>query len=393
MEMDEIRKLIIFDFLLIVAENSLGYFLLWRLLGIIGLNLTFTLLSISTYIFPHLQLFESPLIDKYRDIVKLLKIGYILDIISIISLYPIFLYLVRLKLIFLAVLFIGSAFSSSVKALERTTLDKLFKILITDYQKGIYLIRKYKLIALATGQIVGTLSLALSLFENLTLIVVTALIGLAFLLSVRRVYNKIIQQSYTGFFKVGFLKIIKEKVLKTILVFDIIYSLPRSLIGLFIVYLVYYILRLPPIFIGLWSVITLTGNLVGNNLGYKFSINSKVLMSFLLVLSDISDISLVLLTNKQLLPILYIIIFLSRITGSFTTYYFSYLMCSSIPKETFATTTSIMDSISSVFDAIFTIVSALIISLISYSWSVVIAVIIFAILDILFVSSMLNLKR
>lgn len=134
--------------------------------------------------------------------------------------------------------------------------------------------------------------------------------------------------------------------------FDIIYSLPRSLIGLFIVYLVYYTLRLPPIFIGLWSVITLTGNLVGNNLGYKFSINSKVLMSFLLVLSGISDISLVFLTNKQLLPILYIIIFLSSNTGSFTTYYFSYLMYSSIPKETFATTTSIMDSISSVFDAI-----------------------------------------
>jgi len=393
MEMDEIRKLIIFDFLLIVAENSLGYFLLWRLLGIIGLSLTFTLFSITNYIFPHLKLFESPLIDKYRDIVKLLKIGYILDIISIISLYPIFLYLVRLKLIFLAALLIGSAFSSSIKALERTTLDKLFKILITDYQKEIYLIRKYKLIALATGHIVGTLLLALSLFENLTLIVIITLIDLAFLLSVRRVDNKIIQQSYTGFFKVGFLKIIKEKVLKTILVFDIIYSLPSSLIGLFIVYLVYYILRLPPIFIGLWSVIALTGDLVGNNLGYKFSINSKVLMSFLLVLSDISDISLVFLTNKQLLPILYIIIFLSSITGSFANYYFSYLMYSSIPKETFATTTSIMGSISSVFDGIFTIVSALIISLISYSWSVLIAVIIFAILDILFVSSMLNLKR
>jgi len=393
MEMDEIRKLIIFDFLLIVAENSLGYFLLWRLLGIIGLSLTFTLFSITNYIFPHLKLFESPLIDKYRDIVKLLKIGYILDIISIISLYPIFLYLVRLKLIFLAALLIGSGFSSSIKALERTTLDKLFKILITDYQKEIYLIRKYKLIALATGHIVGTLLLALSLFENLTLIVIITLIDLAFLLSVRRVDNKIIQQSYTGFFKVGFLKIIKEKVLKTILVFDIIYSLPSSLIGLFIVYLVYYILRLPPIFIGLWSVIALTGDLVGNNLGYKFSINSKVLMSFLLVLSDISDISLVFLTNKQLLPILYIIIFLSSITGSFANYYFSYLMYSSIPKETFATTTSIMGSISSVFDGIFTIVSALIISLISYSWSVLIAVIIFAILDILFVSSMLNLKR
>jgi hypothetical protein len=182
-------------------------------------------------------------------------------------------------------------------------------------------------------------------------------------------------------------------VLKIILVFDIIYSLPRSLIGLFIVYLVYYILRLPPIFIGLWSVITLTGNLVGNNLGYKFSINSKVLMSFLLVLSDISDISLVFLTNKQLLPIIYVILFLSSIAGSFANYYFSYLIYSSIPKKTFATSSSIMCSISSVFDAIFTIVSALIISLISYSWSVLIAVIIFAILDILFVSSMLNLKR
>jgi hypothetical protein len=291
------------------------------------------------------------------------------------------------------VLFIGSAFSNSIKALERTALNKLFKILITDYQKGIYLIRKYKLIALATGQIVGTLLLALSLFENLTLIVIITLIGLAFLLSVRRVDNEVDQQSYISVFKVGFLNIIKNNVLKTILIFDIIYSLPGSLIGLFIVYLVYYTLHLQPVFISLWSIIQIIGSVVGNNLGYQFSINSKAWMTFLFVLSDVSYISLVFLTNKQLLPIIYVILFLSSIAGSFANYYFSYLIYSSIPKKTFATSSSIMGSISSVFDAIFTIVSALIISLISYSWSVLIAVIIFAILDILFVSSMLNLKR
>ena len=132
--MDEVRKLIIFKFLLIVAENSLGYFLLWHLLGIIGLVLTYTLFSINNYILPHIQLFESPLIDKYKDIVKLLKIGYVLDIITIISLYPIFLYLVKLKLLFLTVLLIASPFISIIKALESTALDKLFKILMTDYR-------------------------------------------------------------------------------------------------------------------------------------------------------------------------------------------------------------------------------------------------------------------
>jgi len=132
--MDEVRKLIIFKFLLIVAENSLGYFLLWHLLGIIGLVLTYTLFSINNYILPHLRLFESPLIDKYKDIVKLLKIGYVLDIITIISLYPIFLYLVKLKLLFLTVLLIASPFISIIKALESTALDKLFKILMTDYR-------------------------------------------------------------------------------------------------------------------------------------------------------------------------------------------------------------------------------------------------------------------
>jgi len=132
--MDEVRKLIIFKFLLTVAENSLGYFLLWHLLGIIGLVLTYTLFSINNYILPHIQLFESPLIDKYKDIVKLLKIGYVLDIITIISLYPIFLYLVKLKLLFLTVLLIASPFISIIKALESTALDKLFKILMTDYR-------------------------------------------------------------------------------------------------------------------------------------------------------------------------------------------------------------------------------------------------------------------
>ena len=211
MIMDEVRKLIIFKFLLIVAENSLGYFLLWHLLGIIGLVLTYTLFSINNYILPHIQLFESPLIDKYKDIVKLLKIGYVLDIITIISLYPIFLYLVKLKLLFLTVLLISSPFISIIKALESTALDKLFKILMTDYQRGIYLVRKYELVALATGQILGTLLLALSLFENLTLIVIITLIGLAFLLSVRRVDNEVVaQQSYTTTFKVGFLNIIKK---------------------------------------------------------------------------------------------------------------------------------------------------------------------------------------
>jgi hypothetical protein len=138
MIMDEVRKLIIFKFLLTVAENSLGYFLLWHLLGIIGLVLTYTLFSINNYILPHIQLFESPLIDKYKDIVKLLKIGYVLDIITIISLYPIFLYLVKLKLLFLTVLLIASPFISIIKALESTALDKLFKILMTDYQGNLF---------------------------------------------------------------------------------------------------------------------------------------------------------------------------------------------------------------------------------------------------------------
>jgi len=36
------------------------------------------------------------------------------------------------------VLVIGSAFSSIIKALESTALDKLFKILMTDYQGNLF---------------------------------------------------------------------------------------------------------------------------------------------------------------------------------------------------------------------------------------------------------------
>ena len=223
---------------------------------------------------------------------------------------------------------------------------------------------------------------------------IITLIGLAFLLSVRRADNEVVaQQSYTTTFKIGFLNIIKNNVLKTILIFNIIYSLPGSLIKMFIVYLVYYALHLPPVLIGLWSIINIIGSLVGNKLGYKFSINSKAWMTFLFVLSDVSSISLVFFANEQLLPIIYVILFLSSIAGSFVNYYFSYLMYSSIPEETFATSSSIMGSISSVFDAVFTIISSLIISLISYFWSVLIAVIIFVILDILLVSSIFKLKK
>jgi len=87
------------------------------------------------------------------------------------------------------------------------------------------------------------------------------------LLSVRRADNEVAQQSYTSAFKVGFLNIIK----KTMLIFNIIYSLPRSLIYLFIVYLVYYALHLPPVLIGLWSIIQIIGSLVGDKLGYNFA--------------------------------------------------------------------------------------------------------------------------
>ena len=45
--------------------------------------------------------------------------------------------------------------------------------------------------------------------------------------------------------------------------FEIGYSLPNSLYGLFLVYLIYYIFHLPPILIGLWSIATILGNLLG----------------------------------------------------------------------------------------------------------------------------------
>jgi len=68
-------------------------------------------------------------------------------------------------------------------------------------------------------------------------------------------------------------------------------------------------------------------------------------------------------------------------------------MYSSIPKETFVTYSSTMGSISLVFNAVFTIISLLIIYLISNFWFIVKAVIIWVVLDVLLVYSIFKLKK
>jgi uncharacterized protein HemY len=68
-------------------------------------------------------------------------------------------------------------------------------------------------------------------------------------------------------------------------------------------------------------------------------------------------------------------------------------MYSSIPEETFVTYSSTMGSISLVFDAVFTIISLLIIFLISNFWFIVKAVIIWVDLDVLLVYSIFKLKK
>ncbi|MFP3171238.1 MAG: hypothetical protein RXQ98_08470, partial [Sulfolobaceae archaeon] len=65
----------------------------------------------------------------------------------------------------------------------------------------------------------------------------------------------------------------------------------------------------------------------------------------------------------------------------------------SIPEETFVTYSSTMGSISLVFDAVFTIISLLIIFLISNFWFIVKAVIIWVVLDVLLVYSIFKLKK
>jgi|GEM_PF-2374671 len=74
-------------------------------------------------------------------------------------------------------------------------------------------------------------------------------------------------------------------------------------------------------------------------------------------------------------------------------YYYSYITCSLIPEERFVTTSSIIYSISATVNVVFTIASAIVISLISYFWSIIIAVIITIILDLLYLSFLTSLKK
>ena len=91
--MNELKKLILYQSFLTIVENSLGYFFLWHLLGIVGLVVTYALTTLGGYLIPHVKLLLSPFISKHKNKVRLLKIFYLLDIVFIVLLYPIFIFL------------------------------------------------------------------------------------------------------------------------------------------------------------------------------------------------------------------------------------------------------------------------------------------------------------
>ncbi|MQL56130.1 hypothetical protein [Acidianus ambivalens] len=165
-----------------IADISTGYFLLWRLMGIIGLTLTFTFFMISEFISPHIGLLVSPFVDKYKkDKFQLLRVSYIIDMMLFIILYPLFLYLYVVKDLFLIVFTVGMIASTFIKSVEYKILGVTVRYLIKDYRNEVYSIRKYGLLTRAIGTILGTSLLSLNITENLTVILILYLIGLRLL--------------------------------------------------------------------------------------------------------------------------------------------------------------------------------------------------------------------
>ncbi|QGR21327.1 hypothetical protein D1866_04460 [Acidianus ambivalens] len=180
--MIELRKVLVFRSLFMIADISTGYFLLWRLMGIIGLTLTFTFFMISEFISPHIGLLVSPFVDKYKkDKFQLLRVSYIIDMMLFIILYPLFLYLYVVKDLFLIVFTVGMIASTFIKSVEYKILGVTVRYLIKDYRNEVYSIRKYGLLTRAIGTILGTSLLSLNITENLTVILILYLIGLRLL--------------------------------------------------------------------------------------------------------------------------------------------------------------------------------------------------------------------
>ncbi|BFH73857.1 hypothetical protein SJAV_18010 [Sulfurisphaera javensis] len=185
--------------------------------------------------------------------------------------------------------------------------------------------------------------------------------------------------------KNGVKKVFSDKILRGLLFYQIVSLLPLNLIFLFVVFLIYYVLKLSPLLLGLTYVLPMFGSFIGNFIAYKTKIKNKFLLALLLILPDFSPIAYYFVKNVEELFLAYLVFIVSSIIGSYTSYYTSLAIFKIIPEEVFATTDSVISSISSVFDYAFTVLSSIIISFISYHIAVIIGVILMTVIDLYFV--------
>ncbi|MQL56131.1 hypothetical protein [Acidianus ambivalens] len=183
--------------------------------------------------------------------------------------------------------------------------------------------------------------------------------------------------------------------LRKIIVSNIAYSLPNALFSLFFVYLIYYSFHLPPILIGLLTVTSISGRLIGNKLARITNITRKSnwILYLIYIIPDFLIGVFLFLTNVQYLPLIYLVFFINGILGSVVGYYYSLAKYKLIPKDVYATSSSVISVISSIFDYIFTVVSSIIISLISYQGAILMSLILFIGLDTYFVPFFVNVIK
>lgn len=393
MKMNELKRLFLFRVFRFIAEISLGYFITWYLLGIVGLIFTFAMYNLVNYLLPHIELIAAPFIDKFKDKLKIVKVSYISYIIATISLYPLFLYFYKDKSLFISMLVIAYIFVIIVFALLNNSCNAIIKYKMNDYEKDVYRLKNYTIVAMLIGNILGPALLFLDMLYNITAILIFEIIALSFLFGIKEEEGEIkfYNEGYLKHLKSNLIKIIKDSFLRNVLIFNTVYSLPNNLFNLFLIYLIYFKLHLPFILLGLCVIFSHIGNLVGIRLAYRIKINNRI-MILLIILSDLSIIIYLFVTSIKFIPLVYIVVFLTSITSAVTSYYYSLSIYSLIPKENFATITSIISSISSIVDYIYLIISTVIISVISYYYSVLVAIVLFVIIDIFFYKFLTRLR-
>jgi len=109
-----------------------------------------------------------------------------------------------------------------------------------------------------------------------------------------------------------------NKLIKDILIIRIAYTISNTILFLILTYIIYYIFKLPPILLGLFTVLGIFAGIVGNRIGFKLkSIGNKFVLFLILLLPNLSVIVFYFVRSPQYLLLVYATYFLQSMIIDF----------------------------------------------------------------------------